>query len=87
MFWIWLIVVIILGMIAAYKLAFLEPYQVDDIFWVVIIGILLWPVVIAAAIIISPFAIPFYLGAKKKEKLEKLEKLEQEEKLKNRLNK
>jgi Na+/H+ antiporter NhaA len=84
MFWIWLITVIILGMIAAYQLAFLEPYQVDDIVWVVIIGVLLWPVVIAAAIIISPFALPFYLGAKKKEKLEKLE---EEEKLKNKLNK
>ncbi len=84
MFWIWLITVIILGMIAAYKLAFLEPYQVDDIVWVVIIGVLFWPVVIAAAIIISPFALPFYLGAKKKEKLEKLE---EEEKLKNKLNK
>jgi hypothetical protein len=84
MFWIWLITVIILGMIAAYQLAFLEPYQVDDIVWVVIIGVLFWPVVIAAAIIISPFALPFYLGAKKKEKLEKLE---EEEKLKNKLNK
>ena len=84
MFWIWLIVVIILGMIAAYKLAFLESYDVDEIVWTVILGVLFWPVVIAAAIIISPFALPFYLGAKKKAKLEKLE---QEEKLKNKLNK
>ena len=75
MFWIWLIVVIILGMIAAYQLAFLDRYEVGEIVWPVILGIVFWPFVIAAAIISSPFALPYYLGSKKKEKLEKEEKL------------
>jgi Tfp pilus assembly protein PilO len=84
MWTIWLIGFVILGMIAAYQMGKLNPYQFEDIFWVVVVGVLFWPLVLAAAIIFAPFGIPFYLGAKKQEKLEKLE---EEEKLKNKLNK
>lgn len=75
MWTIWFIGSIILGMIAAYQLGKLDSYQIEDIIWVVLIGILGWPLVLAAAIIIAPFGIPFYLGVKKKEKMEAEEKL------------
>jgi hypothetical protein len=84
MFWIWLIGSVILGMYSAYQLGKLDPYQVEDIIWIVIIGVLFWPVVLAAAIIIAPFGLPFYLGAKKKEKLDKIK---EEEKLSKKSNK
>jgi hypothetical protein len=41
----------------------------------VIIGVVFWPLVLTAAIVISPFALPFYLGAKKRAKMEEEEKL------------
>jgi hypothetical protein len=71
-------------MYSAYQLGKVEPNVLEDIFWVVVLGVVFWPVVLVAAIIITPFGLPFYLGVKKKEKLEKLE---EEEKLKNKLNK
>jgi uncharacterized membrane protein YhaH (DUF805 family) len=84
MFLIWLIGFVILGMVAAYKLGKLEPNVLEDIFWVVIIGVVFWPVVLAVAIVISPFALPFYLGAKKKEKLEKIKEEEKLSKMSNK---
>ena len=65
-------------MYSAYQLGKLDPYQVEDIIWIVTLGVLFWPFVLTAAIIIAPFAFPFYLGAKKKEKLDKIK---EEEKL------
>jgi hypothetical protein len=78
MFLIWLIGVLIFGMYSAYQLGKLDPYQVEDIIWPVTLGVLFWPVILTAAVIIVPFALPFYLGAKKKEKLDKIK---EEEKL------
>jgi hypothetical protein len=78
MFLIWLIGVLIFGMYFAYQLGKLDPYQVEDIIWPVTLGVLFWPVILTAAVIIAPFALPFYLGAKKKEKLDKIK---EEEKL------
>lgn len=81
---IWLIGILILGMFAAYQLGKLETHFVEDIFWLVILGVISWPLVLFVAIVIAPFGIPFYIGIKKREKLEKLE---EEEKLKKKLNK
>lgn len=88
MWTIWFIGVLILGMCVAYQLGKLDPYQVEDVIWVVIAAVLGWPLVIVAAIVIAPFGLPFYLGMKKKEKREAEEKLQkEEEKLKKKLNK
>ena len=84
MFWIWLIGSLILGMYSAYQLGKVEPNVLEDIFWVVILGVLFWPLVLALAIVIAPFGLPFYLGAKKKEKLDKIK---EEEKLSKKSDK
>lgn len=84
MFWIWLIGVITLGMIAAYQLGKLDPYQAEDVIWPVILVVVFWPFVIAAAIIFTPFGLPFYLGVKKKVKLDKMK---EEEKLSKKSDK
>ena len=87
MWTIWFIGVLILGMITAYQLGKLDPYQIEDVIWLIIAAVLGWPLVLVAAIVIAPFALPFYLGMKKKEKREAEEKLQEEEKLKKKLNK
>lgn len=84
MFWIWLIGVVILGMIAAYQMGKLEPYQAEDVIWPVILVVVFWPFVIATAIIVAPFGVPFYLGLKKKEKLDNMK---EEEKLSKKSDK
>jgi hypothetical protein len=84
MFWIWLIGVVILGMLAAYQMGKLEPYQAEDVIWPVILVVVFWPFVLTTAIIVAPFALPFYLGAKKKEKLDKIK---EEEKLSKKSDK
>jgi hypothetical protein len=84
MFWIWLIGVVILGMLVAYQMGKLDPYQVEDIIWPVILVVVFWPFVIATAIIVAPFGVPFYLGLKKKEKLDKIK---EEEKLSKKSDK
>jgi len=84
MFWIWLIGILILGMYSAYQLGKVEPNVLEDILWAVILSVLFWPVILTAAIIISPFALPFYLGIKKKEKLDEIKKEEKLSKMSNK---
>ena len=43
MWTIWFIGVLILGMYAAYQLGKLDPYQVEEVIWVVIAAVLGWP--------------------------------------------
>lgn len=66
--WLWLIGIVILGVIAAFQLGKVEDNVIEDIFWVVVIGVVLWPLLLLSAVIVAPFGIPFYYGRKIKEK-------------------
>lgn len=62
MFTIWLIGIVILGMYAAYQLGKVDGSTLDDILWITITGVLLWPLVLAVAIFIAPFVGMAVLG-------------------------
>jgi hypothetical protein len=81
MFWIWLIGCIIFGSIAAYFMGKTDPYEYEDAIFGIIVVIVLWPAVLALAMIIAPFAVPFILGVRAKNKREAAKKAE---KLKNK---
>lgn len=76
MFWIWLIGVIIIGSLAAYQLGKLDDYTAEEAFWPVVIVTIFWPIVMAIAIVIAPFLIPFILGRRAKNKRIEAEKAE-----------
>ena len=71
---IWFIGVIVLGSIAAYCFGRMEPHDVEDIAGGTIVCIILWPIILGIAIMVSPFAIPFILGARAKNKAKNKDK-------------
>jgi hypothetical protein len=73
MFGLWLIFAILFVAIGSYVIGRLDM-DLDDkigLFWALFIGSLMWPVVLAAVIIIGPFFGLFWLGDRKREKLKK----------------
>ena len=76
MFWIWLIGVVVIGAVAAYKMGMLDMYDLEEAFWPVVLLAIFWPAILAIAIIAAPFGIPFYLGHRTKQKRLAAEKAE-----------
>jgi chromate transport protein ChrA len=75
MFGLWLIFAILFIAIGSYVIGRLDM-DIDDkisLFWAVFIGSLMWPVVLAAVIIIGPFFGLFWIGNRKREQLKKKE--------------
>lgn len=68
--WFWLIVAILLVAIGSYVLGTLDwdEDQKFGVFWVIVIGSLLWPLVLAVVIVIGPFFGLFWLGDRRREK-------------------
>jgi len=73
MFWLWLIVAIVLFAVGSYCIGRFDPSDGDPVgvLWLCFIGSLIWPVLLAAAIIGGPFIGFFWLGDRKREKLKK----------------
>ena len=72
MFWSWLIVAILIIAIGAYVMGALswdEDVKVG-VSWVILFGALLWPLVLTAVVIVSPFVGLFWLGDRRRQKLE-----------------
>jgi uncharacterized membrane protein len=74
MFWIWLIGIIVLGSIAAYCFGRMDDYEVEDIAGGTIVCIILWPIALGIVIIVAPFAIPYILGQRTKNKTKNKDK-------------
>jgi chromate transport protein ChrA len=76
MFWLWLIVALLLIAIGSYVVGALDwdEDQKVGLFWCIALGSLIWPVVLALAIIIGPFAGLFWLGDRKRRKREEAAK-------------
>jgi chromate transport protein ChrA len=76
MFWLWLIVALLLIAIGSYSIGTLDgdEDQKVGLFWCIALGSLIWPVVLALAIIIGPFAGLFWLGDRKRRKREEAAK-------------
>jgi chromate transport protein ChrA len=76
MFWLWLIVALLLIAIGSYSIGTLDwdEDQKIALFWCIALGSLIWPVVLALAIIIGPFAGLFWLGDRKRRKREEAAK-------------
>ena len=70
MFWLWLIVAILLIAVGSYFLGTLDESEDNKvgIFWMIVIGSALWPLVLTAVIIIGPFFGLFWLGDRNREK-------------------
>ena len=68
MFIIWVIGFVIIGSVAAYFLGQMNDREIEDIIGAVIAGIFFWPLVLAIVLVVAPFAIPFILGIRKKNK-------------------
>ena len=68
MFIIWVIGFVILGSVAAYFLGQMNDRELEKVASGVIICVILWPLVLAIVLVVAPFAIPFTLGARKKNK-------------------
>jgi hypothetical protein len=76
MFWLWLIVALLLIAIGSYVVGALDwdEDQKVGLFWCIALGSLIWPVMLALAIIIGPFAGLFWLGDRKRRKREEAAK-------------
>jgi len=69
--WFWLIVAILLVAVGSYVIGASNiPDDRVGLFWILLFGSLLWPLVLAAVIIIGPFFGLFWLGDRAREKRE-----------------
>lgn len=68
MFAIWFIGVVVFGMYAGYRFGLADEYTQEQIGGILLGGVLFWPVTLALAILVAPFAGMVYLGARAKEK-------------------
>ena len=68
MFAIWFIGVVVFGMYAGYRFGLADEYTQAQIGGILLGGVLFWPVTLALAILVAPFAGMVYLGARAKEK-------------------
>lgn len=73
MFWIWLIGVIIIGGVLAY-LTGKHDVDVEEYFWAITLCTIFWPCVLGIAIVMAPFAIPFTIGVRAKNKAKNKDK-------------
>lgn len=73
MFWLWLIIAILIIALASYVVGVLDWNEDDklNIFWCIAIGSFVWPLLLALAIIIGPFAGLFWLGDRRRRQLKK----------------
>jgi chromate transport protein ChrA len=71
--WLWLIVAILFIAVGIYVLGTLDWDDGEKLglFWAIFFGSLLWPFVLALAIVAGPFAGLFWLGDRKRRKKEK----------------
>lgn len=69
MFWLWLIVAVILMGVGSYVIGVIDgPDDRIGLFWVLLFGSMLWPLVLTAIIIFGPFFGLFWLGVFAREK-------------------
>jgi hypothetical protein len=67
--WLWLIIAILLVAFGTYALGRWDTNEDKaSLFWTIVIGSLLWPLVLAVVIIIGPFFGLFWLGNRSREK-------------------
>ena len=65
---VWIIGIVILGSIAAYFLGQMNNRDLEDCAGTVIGAVIFWPAVLIVVTILAPFAVPFILGVRKKNK-------------------
>jgi uncharacterized membrane protein YfbV (UPF0208 family) len=71
MFTLWLIITILLIAVGSYALGRWDTNEDKvSLFWMIVIGSALWPVVLAAIIILGPFFGLFWLGDRRREKVQ-----------------
>jgi len=69
---IWILGALVIGSVGAYFLGQQDlRADVVDLFWILFMGAICWPFILGFALIIAPFAIPFILGQRKKNKEKK----------------
>ena len=67
--WLWLIIAILLVAFGTYALGRWDTNEDKvGLFWAIVIGSLLWPLVLAVVIIAGPFFGLFWLGDRAREK-------------------
>ena len=68
--WLWLIIAIIIFAVSMYLIGryLADESEVGGFITAAVIGSLLWPVIVVAAIVLGPFFGLFYVGAKRAEK-------------------
>ena len=76
MFWLWLIVALLIIAIGSYRVGMLDwdEDQKLNLFWCIAIGSLVWPLVLALAIVIGPFIGLYWLGDRRRRQLEEAAK-------------
>jgi len=65
---VWFIGIVILGSLAAYFLGRMDDYDREEYAGPLIGAVIFWPAVLIVTVIFAPFAIPFILGVRKKNK-------------------
>lgn len=68
---IWIVGIVILGSLAAYFLGQMDNYDMEEYAEPLIGAVIFWPVIFIVATIAAPFAVPFILGVRKKNKNKK----------------
>jgi len=68
---VWIIGIVILGSLAAYFLGQMDNYDREEYAGVLVGAVFLWPVIFIVVAILAPFAIPFILGRRKRNKNKK----------------
>lgn len=76
MFWLWLIVALLIIAIGSYRVGMLDwdEDQKIGLFLYIAIGSLVWPLVLALAIVIGPFIGLYWLGDRRRRQLEEAAK-------------
>jgi type II secretory pathway pseudopilin PulG len=68
---VWIIGIVILGSLAAYFLGQMYDYDREDYAGPLIGAVIFWPALLIVVAILAPFAIPFILGRRKRNKNKK----------------
>lgn len=69
MFWLWFIITILLIAVSSYAVGRWDTNEDRvNLFWTLVVGSALWPLVLTAVIIIGPFFGLFWLGDRRREK-------------------
>ena len=68
MFAVYIIITVLLGLVAGYKFGKADYHTQNEIAVLLFLCVVFWPIALAGVVVLGPFALAIYLGAKTREK-------------------